>query len=294
MNAGYVGVIFLIARLTLATSVSELTWATDYQAVLKVAQESKRPILAQFSGSDWCPNCVRLQNEVFDTDEFKTWAAEKVILLELDFPRAPTQSPELKKQNRELLQKFSIQRYPTMVMIDQDGKELGRTFYVEGGAKPWIESAEKALKGEVASKTEGTDGTAAGSEQHGDWLVSWDQALAESKKTKKPIFADFTGSDWCPWCIKLREEVFDTPQFRAWARKNVVLLEVDFPKHKELSEELKKQNAKLRDSNNVSGLPTVVFFDARGKKAGQLGYEPGGAEKWIKKADSLVKKARGG
>jgi thioredoxin-related protein len=190
-------------------------------------------------------------------------------------PRAPSQSPELKKQNVELLQKFSIQRYPTVVMIDQDGKELGRTFYLEGGAKPWIESAEKALKGEVASKTEGKDGAAASSEQHGDWLVSWIRR-SPIEEDQEPIFADFTGSDWCPWCIKLRDEVFDTPQFRAWARKNVVLLEVDFPKHKELSEELKKQNAKLRDSNNVSGLPTVVFFDARGKKAGSSATSPVG------------------
>jgi len=127
-----------------------------------------------------------------------------------------------------------------------------------------------------------------------NWSEDYQAVLKVAQESKKPILADFTGSDWCPWCIKLRDEVFDTPQFRAWARKNVVLLEVDFPKHKELSEELKKQNAKLRDSNNVSGLPTVVFFDARGKKAGQLGYEPGGYEKWIKKADALVKKARGG
>ena len=64
------------------------------------------------------------------------------------------------------------------------------------------------------------------------WYVNVQKANVESAKTGKPILANFTGSDWCGWCMKLRREVFDTPEFQEWAKKNVVLLELDYPRKK--------------------------------------------------------------
>src|SRR5262245_50368855 len=96
----------------------------------------------------------------------------------------------------------------------------------------------------------------------GGWQTDYKAALKQAKQESKLVLADFTGSDWCPWCIKLHKEVFDTPEFKEWAAKRVVLLELDFPRKKELSDELKKQNADLRDKLGIKGYPTVVFFDA--------------------------------
>ena len=83
---------------------------------------------------------------------------------------------------------------------------------------------------------------------------------------------DFTGSDWCGWCIKLNKEVFSKPEFSEYAKKNLVLVEVDFPRHKELSAEQKKANEALQEKYKIEGYPTIIVLDGEGKKVGQLGY----------------------
>lgn len=92
------------------------------------------------------------------------------------------------------------------------------------------------------------------------WLVSVDEAYEISKKTGKPILANFTGSDWCGWCIRLTNDVFNKPEFKQWAAKNVVLLELDFPRRKEIPENIRKQNADLQVAFGVNGYPTVWVF----------------------------------
>ncbi len=122
------------------------------------------------------------------------------------------------------------------------------------------------------------------------WLTSFDQAKAESKKSGKPILMDFTGSDWCIWCQKLKQEVFSTPEFTAWATKNVVLLELDYPRKAPQAESVKKQNTELAEKYNIEGYPTVLFVNADGKVLGQSGYEKGGPAAWTSNADKLIKK----
>jgi protein disulfide-isomerase len=82
-----------------------------------------------------------------------------------------------------------------------------------------------------------------------------------SKKTKKPVFAFFTGSDWCGWCHRLEAAVFQKPGFKAWAAKNVVLLELDFPRNKKLPEALVEQNNGLQQFFQVRGYPTIWLFN---------------------------------
>src|SRR4051812_4548295 len=80
-----------------------------------------------------------------------------------------------------------------------------------------------------------------------EWYTDLNKANEAATKTGKPLFAFFTGSDWCGWCRKLNADVFDKPGFKAWAKKNVVLLEVDFPRRKQLPQELAEQNAGLQN-----------------------------------------------
>ena len=121
------------------------------------------------------------------------------------------------------------------------------------------------------------------------WLTSWDDAVKQSKSTGKPILMDFTGSDWCGWCIKLKQEVFDTKEFRAWADKHVVLLELDFPRATTQSDKIKKQNADLQAKYGIEGFPTIIFADAKGKELGRYGYDRGGPAAWTKKAETMLK-----
>ena len=93
------------------------------------------------------------------------------------------------------------------------------------------------------------------------WYTDMNQAMKVSKKTKKPLMLFFTGSDWCGWCKKLTASVFSQPEFKTWAEKNVVLLELDFPRRKNIPENIRQQNANLQQAFQVMGYPTVWVFD---------------------------------
>ncbi len=122
------------------------------------------------------------------------------------------------------------------------------------------------------------------------WYTNYDEAVKVSKKSGKPILVNFTGSDWCGWCIRLQNEVFDKPDFKKWASKKVVLLELDFPQHKVLKPDLKKQNTILgqKYASVVPGFPTILFMDPDGTVFGKYGYDDGGPSKWTKMADRLL------
>lgn len=93
------------------------------------------------------------------------------------------------------------------------------------------------------------------------WLVDLEEAYEISQKTGKPIMANFTGSDWCGWCKRLTANVFSQPEFQKWAEKNVVLLELDFPRRKEIPTEIRQQNYSLQQAFKVRGYPTVWVFN---------------------------------
>ena len=120
------------------------------------------------------------------------------------------------------------------------------------------------------------------------WQTNFDAAKAKAKAEKKLLLVDFTGSDWCGWCIKLKGEVFDKEAFRSEAPKRFVLVEVDFPHEKKLSKELKEQNQKLQEQFKVQGYPTILMLDAEGKLVGRTGYRPDGPEEYVKHLAEMV------
>ncbi len=93
------------------------------------------------------------------------------------------------------------------------------------------------------------------------WLVSIDEAYKQSQETGLPIMANFTGSDWCGWCKRLTKTVFSKDEFKKWAKDNVILLELDFPRRTKLPIEIQKQNASLKQAFKVRGFPAVWVFD---------------------------------
>jgi len=120
------------------------------------------------------------------------------------------------------------------------------------------------------------------------WDDDYDKALAKAKAEKKMVLLDFTGSDWCGWCVKLDKDIFSTPDFKAYAKENLVLVELDFPNKKQQSEKLKAQNQKLKSEFGVKGFPTIVVLNSEGKKVGELvGYTPGGPSAFIAKVNEL-------
>jgi thioredoxin-related protein len=121
------------------------------------------------------------------------------------------------------------------------------------------------------------------------WSDDYDKSLAKAKEDKKLVLLDFTGSDWCPWCIRLDKEIFSTSEFKDYAKENLVLVELDFPQGKTLPRSVTKQNEKLRDEYKIEGYPTVIVLDSEGKKVGQLGYMEGGPAPFIEALNKLKK-----
>lgn len=129
------------------------------------------------------------------------------------------------------------------------------------------------------------------------WNTNMNKAIEISKKSKKPLFLFFTGSDWCGWCIRLQKEVFKTPEFEKWAKNNVVLVELDFPRRTAQQPEIQKQNAELQQTFAVQGYPTVWIVKASKKdgkinleKLGSTGYLAGGPSVWLANADQILAK----
>ena len=120
-----------------------------------------------------------------------------------------------------------------------------------------------------------------------DWLTNFETAKAKARAENKMVLIDFTGSDWCPPCKILNKEVFSQPQFADYAAKNLVLLEIDFPRLKKQSDEEKSANEKLAGEFGIEGFPTIVILDPSGKVVGQLGYMPGGPTAFIAALEKL-------
>ena len=127
------------------------------------------------------------------------------------------------------------------------------------------------------------------------WYTDLDEAKAVAVKENKPLLVDFTGSDWCGYCIKLHAEVFDKPEFEAFA-KNYVLVELDFPSKKPQPAEEKAKNKATQTKFGVSGFPTVLLIDAKSGEAygRQSGYGPGtGPKAYIEKLSAFKNTAEG-
>lgn len=126
----------------------------------------------------------------------------------------------------------------------------------------------------------------------GTWLTDYDEALALAKKLERPVLINFTGSDWCGWCIKLAKEVFTQDVFIKHASENYVLLKLDFPRKIEQSAEMKAANESLAKKYGIEGFPTIVFVDHTGKELTRASYQPGGPEAYIKYLQGLLNNSK--
>ena len=124
--------------------LAEVKWSTDLPAAQTQAKKDKKLVLVNFTGSDWCGWCKKLQAEVFTTKEFGAFAKDKLVLVEIDFPNQKKQSADLKKANEALQAQYKASGFPTIVALNGEGKEVWRKVgYMAGGPKAWIAELEK-------------------------------------------------------------------------------------------------------------------------------------------------------
>ena len=141
-------IVFAFALLTAPVVRAEDTWLTDYKKAQEEAKANKKLLLLNFTGSDWCGWCIKLDKEVFSKSEFKDYASKNLVLLTIDFPRAKPQPVDLRKQNQELASQYEIQGFPTIVVLNGEGKKVWEyPGYFPDGAAAFIAELEKARKG---------------------------------------------------------------------------------------------------------------------------------------------------
>jgi thioredoxin-related protein len=132
-----------LSSLASLTARAEPAWSSDFNKAQAEAKASHKLLLLDFTGSDWCIWCKKLDAEVFSQAEFEKYAKDHLVLVTIDFPRGKTLRPEVKKQNEELAQKFGIQGFPTIVVLDGSGKQVGELGYEPGGAPAFVDELKK-------------------------------------------------------------------------------------------------------------------------------------------------------
>ncbi len=121
-----------------------------------------------------------------------------------------------------------------------------------------------------------------------DWETNYEAAAARAKADGKYLLLNFTGSDWCGWCVKLKKEVFDKYEFKRFARENLVCVELDFPKSKRLPRQLSEQNEQLNKKFGIRGFPTILILSPDGRTVVQTGYRAGGAKKYVEYLQGVI------
>jgi thiol-disulfide isomerase/thioredoxin len=121
-------------------------WETNFEAAKKKAVAENKALLVDFTGSDWCGWCIRLQKEVFSQADFAKYAQDKFVLVELDYPQKTAQDPALKKQNEQLAQKYQVQGFPTILLMDAQGRPFAKTGYQAGGPSAYNKHLDELLK----------------------------------------------------------------------------------------------------------------------------------------------------
>jgi thioredoxin-related protein len=271
--------LLIVALLTfLQQNSAQAMWLTDLDQAKAQAEREGKHVLVDFTGSDWCSWCIRLDEEVFGRVAFQIYAKKNLVLCKLDFPRnRPMPAKQLAKNN-QISQAYRVRGYPTLVMLNPSGSEVWRGGYKRGGPDAFISEWDSFIKGSSSSLT---------SKAGVQWLTDLDAAKARAESEGKHLLVDFTGSDWCGWCIRLDEEVFSKGAFQTYAQKNLVLCKLDFPRKQPLPAAQLEKNNQISQAYSVRGYPTLLLLSPNGNEVWRDGYKPGGPDTFIREWDRI-------
>ncbi|MBO45875.1 MAG: hypothetical protein CMJ96_03170 [Planctomycetes bacterium] len=141
-----------------------------------------------------------------------------------------------------------------------------------------------------------TSPVSAQDDSHSDWYDDFDKATAAAKAEGKNLLVDFTGSDWCGWCIRLHDEVFQFDAFLDAAKKEYILVALDFPQDEAIKAKVPnpERNDELNNKYGIRGYPTILLMNAEGEVFGRTGYQEGGPEKYVAHMEEIAEAGRKG
>ncbi len=137
--------IMILLFLACQVPAAEEAWLTSVPEALAKAKKENKRVLLDFTGSDWCPPCKALHKHVLTTKEFSEFAKERLVLVELDFPFRKKQDKALKEANDRLQKEHDIKVFPTVIVLDKDGRVVFREAGYNGDAKAYITKLKRAL-----------------------------------------------------------------------------------------------------------------------------------------------------
>jgi thioredoxin-related protein len=258
-------------------------WIEDFNNAKQTARQQGKDLLIWFTGSDWCIWCKRLDAEVLSQPAFQQKFVKDFVPVRLDFPKFLQQPEGLKTQNAQLKatfkEKYKFTGYPTIYLADAKGVPYAQTGYQEGGAEKYVQYLTFLRKARNMIDP--------GSE----WIEDFRVALAKADTLHKDLLLFFTGSDWCPWCIKLDSQVLSKEPFKKAAAKEFVFVKLDYPRTKPQDPVIKAQNQKLNDlfseKFKLEGFPTIYLANPQGIPYAQTGFNDMGPEAYVKNLSKL-------
>ncbi|MBS0634791.1 MAG: thioredoxin family protein [Verrucomicrobia bacterium] len=116
-----------------------------------------------------------------------------------------------------------------------------------------------------------------------NWTTDFQAAKAAAKQQNKPMFVFFTGSDWCPWCVKMDSQILSTPEFQQALAQKLIFVKIDFPRSSPQDDATREQNKKLKHQFDIQGFPTIILLDPNGARIEKMGFQAGGGAKYAQK-----------
>lgn len=186
-------------------------WLTDYEMALEAAREGQKPVLAFFTGSDWCPHCRTLEEKVLKTETFRAWADGRLVLLTVDMPQKGLSTEERAARSRVCI-KYGVRTFPSVVLISPDGNQItSQTGYLGQAADAWVTS----LDGHLPAREIGENTVAA----------SLDDAVETAREERRPILVVVSSPSDATSKTRMASLIKD-PEFGAFARENFVVAAV--------------------------------------------------------------------
>jgi thioredoxin-related protein len=139
---------FLASLLAIGAAWAQGDWETNYKKAQEEAKAQGKLLFLEFTGSDWCGPCILMDREVLSKPEFKDYAKKNLVLVEVDFPRRKMQPDEVRKQNMELAERYQVEVFPTLIVLNGEGKLVWKFYGLyEDGPTAFVSELEKVRKG---------------------------------------------------------------------------------------------------------------------------------------------------
>ncbi len=215
-------------------------WTDSLKKALTQARAENKYIMALFTGSDWCHYCTLLDEEVFNTKEFKDWAEDNVVKLYLDFPQEHRLPPNIANQNIALLKRLGIAGYPTVLFFTPQGQPLTNMGYVPGGGANWVKQVELLLPKTLKTESSLTEAISDSAVKNIPLLLAiYDSKSSSSALAKENI-----------------DQVLSTPALALPSGKEIILAKLDYQNLNS------KEKALLKNVSSSDQYPKYILLNS--------------------------------